>query len=56
MAVTYLTRIHALKKRGAIPCSLYLDQILKQSGSYKDKPVSFTIQKDKMVDTHVRKV
>ena len=56
VAVSYLNRIHALKKRGAIPCSLYLDQILKQSGSYKDKPVSFNIQKEKMLDVHVRKV
>ena len=56
VAVSYLNRIHVLKKRGAIPCSLYLDQIVKQSDSYKDKPVSFTIQKEKMLDVHVRKV
>ena len=56
VAVSHLSRFHALKKRGAIPCSLYLDQIVKQSGSYKDKPQSFNIQKDKMLDLHVRKV
>ncbi|KAL4236760.1 hypothetical protein ACF0H5_005145 [Mactra antiquata] len=55
LAVSYLDRIHALKKRGHIPCSLYLDQLIKQSGSYKDRPLSLNMQKDKLLDMHIRK-
>ena len=31
-AVTCLMRLHAVKKRGPVPCSFYLDQILQNSG------------------------
>ncbi|XP_045157719.2 rapamycin-insensitive companion of mTOR-like isoform X2 [Mercenaria mercenaria] len=55
LAVNYLDRIHVLKKRGPIPCSLYLDQLVKQSESYKDRPQSLIIQKDKLLDMHIRK-
>ncbi len=33
MAVTCLRRHHAIKKRGPVPCSLFLDQILQRAGS-----------------------
>jgi len=55
-AVSYLNRIHSLKKRGPVPCSMYLEQLLRHSGMYKDRPLTLSMQKNKLLDLHIRKV
>ncbi|WAR23308.1 RICTR-like protein [Mya arenaria] len=55
IAVSYLERMHTLKKRGPIPCSLYLEQIVRQSLLFKDRSLSLNMQKNKLLDMHVRK-
>ncbi|CAH1775574.1 unnamed protein product [Owenia fusiformis] len=46
MAINQLSQIHALKKRGTVPASLYLDQILQQSRAAapkeKNRPLKLT--------------
>ncbi|XP_069128220.1 rapamycin-insensitive companion of mTOR-like isoform X2 [Argopecten irradians] len=34
-AVSYLDRLHSMKKRGIIPCSLYLDHLIQNMGGRK---------------------
>ncbi|XP_076355898.1 rapamycin-insensitive companion of Tor isoform X1 [Tachypleus tridentatus] len=40
-AITYLNRMHSLKKRGVVPCSLFLDQLLQFCSPIK-KQVGFS--------------
>ncbi|XP_070563534.1 rapamycin-insensitive companion of mTOR-like isoform X2 [Ptychodera flava] len=44
-AVSRLSRYHEMKKRGPVPCSLFLDQILKYSKAYETD----SAKNDKMV-------
>jgi hypothetical protein len=48
--ITYLNRLHTMKKRGPIPCSLYLDRIVQCGRAAKEelyKPLM--LNKDKLV-------
>ncbi|KAJ8305360.1 hypothetical protein KUTeg_015905 [Tegillarca granosa] len=56
-AVYYLDRLHTLRKRGLVPCSLFLDQLIQRtSGRKATHTKSFHINKDKLQDTYLVKV
>ncbi|KAK3609904.1 hypothetical protein CHS0354_036667 [Potamilus streckersoni] len=52
VAVTYLNRIHALRKRGPLPCSLYLEQLVHNNAADKDKSKAFYINLDNLFSNH----
>ncbi|KAL3868472.1 hypothetical protein ACJMK2_041273 [Sinanodonta woodiana] len=52
LAVTYLNRIHALRKRGPLPCSLYLQQLVHNNAADKDKSKAFYTNLDNLFSNH----
>ncbi|XP_052097251.1 rapamycin-insensitive companion of mTOR-like [Mytilus californianus] len=55
-AVYYLDRFHSLKKKGVVPCSLYLDQLIQySSGKNAGHKKQFHLQKDKLYDLYLAK-
>ncbi|XP_077980982.1 rapamycin-insensitive companion of mTOR-like [Glandiceps talaboti] len=50
IAISRLNRYHEMKKRGPVPCSLFLDQILKYTKAYEtDSPKSEKLIKEKLI-------
>ncbi len=47
-AVTNLDRLHEMKKRGPVPCSLFLNQILSGSETFMSDKKHDKIPKDKL--------
>ena len=55
-AVYNLDRFHTLKKRGVVPCSLYLDQLIQHSsGKNAGHKKQFHLQKDKLYELYMAK-
>ncbi|XP_046330991.2 rapamycin-insensitive companion of mTOR-like isoform X1 [Haliotis rufescens] len=56
LAVTYLSHFHAMKKRGAVPCSLYLDQLLQHAGKFVEYiGRHWHLRRDKLAETYFTK-
>lgn len=57
LAVSHLNRIHALKKRGPIPCSLFLDQLVQNANTTLQQDAFYThLGKDRLPPDAVKTV
>lgn len=53
-AIYNLERLHSMKKRGPVPCSLYLDQLIQRNGGRPVGQTKFYLRKK--YDLYINKV
>ncbi|XP_050401999.1 rapamycin-insensitive companion of mTOR [Patella vulgata] len=57
LTVSYLDEFHILKKRGAIPCSLFLDQLLQHAGKFMEYAGKhWHLRRDKLSEFYFKKI
>ncbi|KAK7495005.1 hypothetical protein BaRGS_00013645 [Batillaria attramentaria] len=57
VAITHLTNLHALKKRGPVPCSLFLDQLLHSAGKVSEATSRhWHLRRDKLSEYYFKKL
>ncbi|KAL8596171.1 hypothetical protein ACOMHN_021211 [Nucella lapillus] len=57
MAVKHLSEFHGLKKRGLVPSSLFLDQVLQHAGKFTETTNRhWYLRRDKLCDYYYRKI